>query len=928
MVDVEQNNEAFIVDEDLPASKRRRLDYETFEPHDGLDDGDISTATAVDVPRSLPLHKVSTSSNDVPSDGALNSHADASEKNLERGSAATSHPPPVPATLHTDHLPKSLPTFRDPNACMWTSSHAANSPSEDRSGSLVNVLLRPDHEEPDKPPCLVRLSLWSVVDGHGGGCVATYVSEVLLPYIAASISRALDCSIVDRGTCMVNGELRDANALDLDGLIQTSDRNRAGPNSIHYRSPFEGSEDEEEEGVGEQDAEEGDGEQDAGELFEEEESLANRISPSIHAPIATITTTPSMPRNLSANSVSSVKTSVKTIASHLAGMGPVGTHSPSEVAKITRAITESFLAVDEGWINSIDPIATHQTSCQTNGRWNAGACALVVFTVQRLEWTLTGSVGKKAGVVGVNQYQDTSHNKDAARRRMLDYANKGKCISSLSTVSSASSVVTNAEDGAAESSFESELTEDDYDGGDKEDPKTQSQNDLPRPPFSEETLIKTPGGCACHSYRAHDAMLYTAHVGDCRAVLLGSAPPRTIKVGLVPGADPSSSTEHSDTTDDESSYHSSDETECLSSSDHEAESSDDEELSFKRRKLSTPPYLNFMRRPARRQLRRSPRDPGHHAPFVALPPLERDELPSDEESETEGENKVPRVHRFRRDTVRNADDNFSMSTQDTRQMSPTLHLAPFTRPIDLTTDHSAYNPAEVSAVLRRSNNAPKAISAGVGGGIKRVAGSLAVTRAFGDAYLKTPRLSFSPYKNFAPYITSRPEVNCRLLTKDGDRVLIVATDGVWERCNGEDVMRWVKKYSAEKMAEAERRSNRRRGIASERPSQDENGTPAPSSPKVADAVGQKRGLRSPAAVERKRNLLARRGRRLPISSQASVGAVSSVADMIVRRVLNRVRRARNMTSLHALMTLPKGRARRSKHDDITASVVDLTAFVS
>jgi len=54
----------------------------------------------------------------------------------------------------------------------------------------------------------------------------------------------------------------------------------------------------------------------------------------------------------------------------------------------------------------------------------------------------------------------------------------------------------------------------------------------------------------------------------------------------------------------------------------------------------------------------------------------------------------------------------------------------------------------------------------------------------------------------------------------------------------------------------------------------------------------------------------------------------NVADVIVRRVLNKVRRARNISSLQALMSLPQGRARRSKHDDITASVVDLSAFVS
>lgn len=128
-----------------------------------------------------------------------------------------------------DHAPLSLPTFKDPRACMWTSSHAANSPSEDRSSSLVNVLLQPlppnFDSETQLPPLetneyhsLIRLNLWSVIDGHGGGCVATYASEVLLPHVAASIARALGCAIVSRGVCLVNGQLRDANALDLDGL--------------------------------------------------------------------------------------------------------------------------------------------------------------------------------------------------------------------------------------------------------------------------------------------------------------------------------------------------------------------------------------------------------------------------------------------------------------------------------------------------------------------------------------------------------------------------------------------------------------------------------------------------------------------------------------------------------------------------------------
>lgn len=39
-----------------------------------------------------------------------------------------------------------------------------------------------------------------------------------------------------------------------------------------------------------------------------------------------------------------------------------------------------------------------------------------------------------------------------------------------------------------------------------------------------------------------------------------------------------------------------------------------------------------------------------------------------------------------------------------------------------------------------------AASNGRNGAIERVAGSLAVTRALGDAYLKKPNFSFEPYK--------------------------------------------------------------------------------------------------------------------------------------------------------------------------------------
>jgi serine/threonine protein phosphatase PrpC len=891
-----------------------------------------------------------------------------------------------------EHAPTSLPTFKDPRSCMWTSSHAANSPSEDRSASLVNVLLQPlppnFDSETQLPPLenneyhsLIRLNLWSVIDGHGGGCVATYASEVLLPHIAASISRALGCAIVSRGVCLVNGQLRDANALDLDGLIKTSDRSPANPNSIHYRSPYEASEDsDEEEDGGAADSSSrrmllaGDDEEtrNSGHGVDQG-SIVDGSPTSMHSSIL-----PRPSREGASSSVapsgSSVKTSVKTAASVVARDAPVGTHSPTEVAAITQAITESFLAVDEGWINSIDPVATHQTSCQSNGRWNSGACALTVFTVQRLEWTSVSEEHQERELRGPakSRGHDTSQNKDAARRRMLDYATRAKSASSLSTISSTSSLTT-TDDRVNASGLESEITEtegedDDHsseDGGGK----PRRRNPFRRPDRSagipKESLITPPGGCSCNCYRAYDALLYTAHVGDCRAVLLGSAPPRTIKVhGSVAAS-------HGNQTDDESSHHSSDETECLSSSDHDADSSDDDEIEPERDQenatavtkstsnSTTSSYISFIRRPARRQSRRRRYDDlGMNAPFIALPPLEGFRSVEIEIDDLDYDRR--RLH-HQRNTGNSQSDSSSSSSQDSREFPPAIILPQVTRPIDLTTDHSAYNPAEVTAVLRRCNNAPRAISAGVGGGIKRVAGSLAVTRALGDAYLKTPLLSFFPYKHHAPYITARPEVNCRPIVKEGDKVLILATDGVWERASGEDVLRWVRTFYAERIAEAERRNsididrlsklgnhalddgNTAGGHKDDHSvdsQQNQDHTPSsrndshgltnmtsspletncnrkrdrPSSPRPNPAASKRRKMTGRTTTRRAATFGSRRN--------------STVADVIVRRVLNKVRRARNISSLHALISLPPGRARRSKHDDITACVVDLSAYVS
>lgn len=144
-------------------------------------------------------------------------------------------------------------------------------------------------------------------------------------------------------------------------------------------------------------------------------------------------------------------------------------------------------------------------------------------------------------------------------------------------------------------------------------------------------------------------------------------------------------------------------------------------------------------------------------------------------------------------------------------------------------------------------------------------------------------------------------------------------------------MRWVRNFFCERVAEAERRKNRRvNQVVEKLPSAEDMMETA----RFLQSEGAERDLferndLSEQQVGRKRDLAhspspsAKRRRR---GRKDRIGY--NVADVIVRRVLNKVRRTRNISSLQALMSLPPGRARRSKHDDITSSVVDLSAFVS
>ncbi|CAM9906327.1 unnamed protein product, partial [Choristocarpus tenellus] len=211
--------------------------------------------------------------------------------------------------------------------------------------------------------------------------------------------------------------------------------------------------------------------------------------------------------------------------------------------------------------------------------------------------------------------------------------------------------------------------------------------------------------------------------------------------------------------------------------------------------------------------------------------------------------------------------------------------------VPLTRDHNCDDKDEVAIVEARSgdenavrvsrNDEWKGATA-----IKRVAGSLAVTRAIGDAYLKEASFSFTPYKERVPYITAEPEVNCFNLNA-ADEFLVLATDGVWEQATNEEVVHWV--------------AGALNALSVEGGKTEESAAPITES---GLEVGSPRTRSSKKSAQR--------------------AATSATSDAVVNQILMRSAKAHGM-SLPTLKQLPLGSSRRVLHDDICATVIRLPA---
>lgn len=368
------------------------------------------------------------------------------------------------------------------------------------------------------------------------------------------------------------------------------------------------------------------------------------------------------------------------------------------------------------------------------------------------------------------------------------------------------------------------------------------------------------------------AILYSCHTGDCRSVVFSS---------LEENEDENRSIHSAGQSDHDIFYQCSD-----SDSDSDSDVENGHEV-----------YVNGVTLSRKRMFL----NPFHNR---CSPPMKRQKL-FDEEKPI----KVQEDPQSQRKMSWESSDSLSSCARlvsTSRSPSPLDNITPFPSallPTTLTKDHTPYNQKEASLVRERCNYAPRAIATSTNGGIQRVAGSLSVTRALGDAYLKTPTLSFSPYKAHAPYISALPEVSARILSKK-DRLLVLASDGVWERVSGEEIAKWMVEFFKR---------------------QDQQ-LPTLQSPLVSRPP-------TPCSVDRNRS---RRMRMLP--TRKSLSAIEDevlnarilnmayVSDMIVSNVLNIVRRKHKIPDIETLMGLPKGHSRRSKHDDITTLVVDLEGF--
>ena len=112
----------------------------------------------------------------------------------------------------------------------------------------------------------------------------------------------------------------------------------------------------------------------------------------------------------------------------------------------------------------------------------------------------------------------------------------------------------------------------------------------------------------------------------------------------------------------------------------------------------------------------------------------------------------------------------------------------------LSVDQDCQNEKECMLVRQRTADKNPIRRSPLSGGPLRVAGSLMVTRAMGDAYLKRKEKSFLPYSRYVPYITCTPVIKTRRLDPESDKFVLLASDGLYNWMSNQEVVDVVRAY--------------------------------------------------------------------------------------------------------------------------------------
>lgn len=825
--------------------------------------------------RSLPLCLSMASSSPSPSpksNAHIKPHAASSTS-----SSSSSHSPDqqehiarkkksmqsIVRNLMTNHIPC-------PTKSHWTTTYQANNPCEDRYASLSNVFMTPTSSKVVTLPPLIRMSLFTVLDGHGGSTVSERASKILLPLLARNICQKLQCDFVHSGQLNINGKGHGEQRMtNMKKKMNCNNKNENKSKRCLCTEYYSDDDDDDD---------------DYNDKYDEEEVDENSVvrtndsdESDFDTPMYTLDENCHLVHNIDRNSMDSDDEDNDACVEPwykapdcLRGERDATDLNKDHTDKISSAVLHKS---DNSTSNEIDHSITaiHSTGTTLSASQISQSCETKPIRSVSDDNTVTQAV---ASVIAQPQVTD-----DSSSSSSCDSSN-GSCVhplgpheddhyfindltstiqksfiefdeefmNSIDPISSKQTyLISNGKWNAGSCCLAIVVLQPLRHSGQSNPDSNcngQKNNDGNQPVHAscDNLSLGANEDDKYEKYVPGKARMYTAHVGDCRAMMICN------KVK-------SHSTTHK-------------EYDSCSSSD------DDEDFDLSR-------------------IARN-RDQNHAIEIQDVGNKRRRSCSWDD-SDSENEDHTSHFTKF------NDVSNFEPS-----DLSRKLNF------VTLTEDHTPYNMAEAELVRQRCKNAPFAICPSISGGIKRVAGSLSVTRALGDAYLKTPVLSFEPFRDYAPFITALPEVKSRILC-DEDRIIVLASDGVWEHLSEESVKNCVgEHYKKRNQVESPSVSSS-----------------SPSSYFSLQSTDSKVNCYKPRTA---------RMRMLPTrslweKSHPSCGlnedilSKTKVSDSIVSSVLHKVRKKHKLESIKNVMNLPKGNCRRSKHDDITNMVIDLEGFV-